>query len=706
MSEDKANILVVDDAPDRLLTMRAVLEELDQNVVTAQSGREALRYLLDRDFAVILLDVNMPDMDGFETAALIRKRKRTEHTPILFVTAFSDEAHALQGYSLGAVDYILSPVAPEVLRTKVGVFVELYRNTQQIRRHAEQQVTLAREQAARAAAEETMRRSSFLAEASNVLAGSLDYEATLDAFAQLVVPKLADQLVISMCPERFEAGRLEVAEKSADGSVARQVIELEELPAGLASAIEHMTSATCDVPQPAVRPLAPLPLRTDNLTDSMLLPLYARGKLLGVAALCWRPARPAMSGGELALVQELVSRAAIAVDNARLYSEIQTNDRRKDEFLAMLGHELRNPLGAIAHAVECITMFADDPAASATSHDVLHRQVQKMSHMVDDLLDVSRITRGKIELETKPVDLAVVISGALATAEAKIAARSHRLFTSVPADPLPLLADPTRLEQIVGNLLDNAAKYTEPGGEIRLVAERKGPLAVLTISDSGIGIAPSLLPQVFDLFAQGDCSLDRSQGGLGIGLTLVKRLVELHGGTVEAYSEGPQRGSTFAIRLPLAQKSNGEATPRADRNGSATAVAPRRVLVVDDNADLSTMTAALLRRIGHEVQVADDGPAALEAAAATQFDVGLIDIGLPGMNGYELAERLQQQASNGERPLLVAMTGYGQEEDRRRSRAAGFDHHLVKPIEFQQLQQIIADAPILHRSATLGRVLS
>jgi signal transduction histidine kinase/DNA-binding response OmpR family regulator len=701
---DKANILVVDDVPERLLTMQTILEELGQNVVTAQSGREALRQLLERDFAVILLDVNMPDMDGFETAALIRKRKRSEHTPILFVTAFSDEAHALQGYSLGAVDYILAPVVPEVLRTKVGVFVELYKNTEQVKRHAEQRVALAREQAARAAAEETMRRSSFLAEASNVLAGSLDYEATLDAFAKLVVPKLADRLVISMCPERFEVARLELAELSrADGQFARHGIEPNELPSELATAIERMTSAACEQLSAIARP--PKVPRPDDLTDTILLPLFARGKLLGVAALVWNIARPAMSGSELALVQELASRAAMAIDNARLYGEIQTNDRRKDEFLAMLGHELRNPLGAIAHAVQCITLLTDDPTAATASHDVLHRQVQKMTRMVDDLLDVSRITRGKIELDTKPIDLASVVSGALATAEAKIAARSHRLFTSVPADSLPLLADPTRLEQIVGNLLDNAAKYTEPGGEIRLVAERKGDAAILTVSDTGIGIPPNLLPRVFDLFAQGDCSLDRSQGGLGIGLTLVKRLVELHGGTIEAYSDGPQRGSTFSIRLPLVATPEVDKPSGHDRNGIAAAGSPRRVLVVDDNTDLAAMTAILLRRIGHEVQVADDGISALEAASASQFDAALIDIGLPGMNGYELAERLQNNTAM-ERPLLVAMTGYGQEEDRRRSRAAGFDHHLVKPIEFPALQRILADAPLLHSNAAIGRVLT
>ena len=472
MTQDKANILVVDDVPERLLTMQTILEDLGQNVITAQSGREALRQLLERDFAVILLDVNMPDMDGFETAALIRKRKRSELTPIIFVTAFSDEAHALQGYSLGAVDYILAPVVPEVLRTKVGVFVEMYKNTEQVKRHAEQRVALAREQAARAAAEETMRRSSFLSEASNVLAGSLDYEATLDAFARLVVPKLADRLVISICPERFEGPRLELAEVSrAQGQLARRSIEADALPTELAAAIERMTSAGCEPSSPAIR-LAHAP-RPDDLTDTMLLPLFARGKLLGVAALCWNFARPGMSGSELALVHELASRVAMALDNARLYGEIQTNDRRKDEFLAMLGHELRNPFGAIAHAVQCIKLMSDDPGAAAASQEVLHRQVQKMSRMVDDLLDVSRITRGKIELEARLIDLASVIKGALATAEPKIAARSHRLFTSVPSEPLTVMADPTRLEQILGNLLDNAAKYTEPGGEIRLIAEHK-----------------------------------------------------------------------------------------------------------------------------------------------------------------------------------------------------------------------------------------
>jgi signal transduction histidine kinase/DNA-binding response OmpR family regulator len=691
MPEDQISILVVDDVPDKLLAMQAVLEELGQNVVAVQSGREALRRLLDQEFAVILLDVNMPDMNGFETAALIRQRKKSEHTPIIFVTAFNDETHAWQGYSLGAVDYILAPVIPEVLRAKVSVFVDLYSKTQQVKQQAEERVTLAREQAARAAAETSTRRSAFLAEASSVLAKSLDYEATLEGLRRLVLPKLAEVAGITLIDERTQVGHSELAWIDPNSQQPMHVsLAAAQLPPSLATGIHN---ALRSGEQQTVRNFELTGLeRNSHLPVSKsaeVLPLVARNKVIGVLWLCADVV--GRKEIDLSLASDVAGRAAIAIDNARLYREIQDGDRRKNEFLAMLGHELRNPLAAVANALQCLDAARDDEQMWQEVREVLQRQSKQMTRLVDDLLDVARITRGTVELRKEVVDLASAIQRAVATTAPAIAAREHEFTVSVPVGRQLLIADPTRLEQILGNLINNAAKYTEPGGKIKLVVEHEPQQFVIRVIDNGIGIPDSLLPQVFDLFTQGNLTLDRTQGGLGIGLTLVQRLVELHGGRIEAKSEGYQQGSEFVVYLPryleapkirVDDQASGLQSPIAS-------VSSRRVLLVDDNADLAFTMSALLRFGGHEVRVASDGTTALEAANEWQPEVILLDIGLPGIDGYEVARRIRQQPAFQD-VLLIAMTGYGQQEDRLRSQEAGFDHHLVKPARFDELQQILA----------------
>jgi CheY-like chemotaxis protein/nitrogen-specific signal transduction histidine kinase len=393
-------------------------------------------------------------------------------------------------------------------------------------------------------------------------------------------------------------------------------------------------------------------------------------------------------GEDLALAEELASRAAVAVDNARLYREIQEGDRRKDEFLAMLGHELRNPLAAIANALEYVQMARDDPSSFRRAGDILARQVQLMARLVDDLLDVSRITRGKIELRKEPIELQAAVTRAVATVEPLISARQHELTVTMPDRPIQLLADPARLEQILANLLNNAAKYTDPGGHIRLDVATNETTTEVRIRDTGVGIPEHLLPRVFDLFMQGDRSLDRAQGGLGIGLTLVRSLVELHGGQVEVSSEGLGQGSAFVVRLPIfapepSEVEMGTQPAECERKGQS-----RRILLIDDNVDLTTTMSALLRLGGHEVAVCCDGPSGIDAATELQPEVILVDIGLPGMNGYEVAGRLRKMPVF-DRTVLVAVTGYGQADDRRRAREAGFDHHLVKPVFFEALQQLL-----------------
>jgi CheY-like chemotaxis protein len=315
-----------------------------------------------------------------------------------------------------------------------------------------------------------------------------------------------------------------------------------------------------------------------------------------------------------------------------------------------------------------------------------------MTRLVDDLLDVSRISRGKIQLRKQLAELAAVVDSAVEASRPLIEKWGHELTVSIPAEPILLEADVTRLAQVLSNLLNNAAKYTDHGGRIRLSAERHGRHVLIRVKDTGIGIPPDMLRSIFDMFAQADRSLERSEGGLGIGLTLVQRLVEMHGGSVEARSDGPGTGSEFLVSLPLAEHARGQRPPAAAGGDQAVPSPPaRRILIVDDNADAADSLAVLLRMMGNEVYTAHDGLEAVGAAAAFQPDVVLLDIGLPKLSGYEVARRIREQA-RGSDVVLIAVTGWGQEDDRRRSREAGFDHHMTKPVEFGALQRLLAES--------------
>ncbi len=373
-------------------------------------------------------------------------------------------------------------------------------------------------------------------------------------------------------------------------------------------------------------------------------------------------------------------------DRKRMEQALRDADRRKDEFLAMLGHELRNPLAPIRNAVQVLrTVGAAEPRLQ-TVREVIERQVAHMTRLVDDLLDVSRITRGKVHLHWERFDLASVVSAAVEHTRPAVEARRHRLTVELPPESLWLEGDRTRLAQVLGNLLTNAAKYSEDGGNITLTASREGGEAVVRVRDRGVGIPADLLPHVFELFTQGQPTLARSEGGLGVGLTVVRSLVEMHGGRVEAHSDGPGMGSEFVVRLPLPAA---EERPAAPAKGAAAPAPARRVLVVDDNRDAADSLALLLRTYGHDVTVAYDGLEGVAAALEFRPDVALLDLGLPGLSGYEVAQRLRREPELG-KMLLAAVTGYGQDEDRRRTREAGFDIHLVKPADLDVIQALLA----------------
>jgi len=375
-----------------------------------------------------------------------------------------------------------------------------------------------------------------------------------------------------------------------------------------------------------------------------------------------------------------------------LADALKEADQRKDEFLATLAHELRNPLAPIRNAVQLLRVRGSSDPDSQWGREVIDRQVNQMVRLLDDLLDVSRISYNKLQLRKERIDLQTVVQSAIETSRPLIDAAGHELTVVLPTAPIPLLADPVRLAQIFSNLLNNAAKYTRPGGHIRLAAERRGNDLLVSVIDDGIGIAPEMLPQVFCLFSQGNGPLlERSQAGLGIGLALVRGLVELHGGTIEARSEGPDRGSEFLICLPIAIEA--AMVEHAAENGSLEPVQKLRILIADDLKDSADSLAVLLSLSGHEAQTAYDGEEAIQMAARLKPDVALLDIGMPKLNGYDLCRRIRAEEW-GRHAFLVAVTGWGQEGDRRRAKEAGFDCHLVKPVDPAALMRLMATLPV------------
>jgi signal transduction histidine kinase len=565
--DDRVNILLVDDQPARLLTYQSILSELGQNLVLAHSGREALERLMHEEFAVVLLDVSMPEMDGFEAAEMIHAHPRFEKTPIIFVTGIHvSELDRLRGYKVGAVDYVAIPLVPEILRSKVAVLVELYCKRRELR---ELNRTLAR-------------ANRQLAEANVTLQ----------------------------------------AEKTR---------ELERLNATLQRANAELE-------------------RTNR-----------------------------------SLQNEVTERA-------RAERALQEADRNKDEFLAMLAHELRNPLAPILNALQLMRMKPPERQLQ-WAQDVIQRQLASLTRLVDDLIDVSRITRGKITLTREPLEVATLITRAVETIQPLIQERDHQLHLQVPQEPLRVNGDPTRLTQALGNVLGNAAKYTDRGGRIDLHCLRQGADVEIRVRDNGIGISAELLPRIFDLFMQLDRS-DHSTSGLGIGLALVRRLVEMHGGSVTALSAGMGAGSEFVIRLPVFADAG--ARVEDPREMTASREAPevsRRILLADDNEDALESLATVLRLRGHEVFSAPNGAIALETAARHMPEVALLDIGMPLLDGYEVARRIRAQEW-GKGVTLVALTGWGQESDRRRSQEAGFDTHLVKPLDLDKLTALLAQLPV------------
>jgi len=786
---ERASILIVDDLPEKLLVFETILADLDQHLVIARSGSEALREVLRQQFAVILMDVNMPGIDGLETARLIRGYRRSAHTPIIFVTAYADELQTAQGYSLGAVDYILSPVIPDVLRSKVRVFVDLFIMQQRLRQQALERIAIARAEAAQRAAEENTRRSIFLAQAGRELADSLDAEVAMRRLLALLVPRFAPRALLWLrdaghghervlrCDAPIAAGEPALFTEGREQMLSEVLYNatrnaLEQMVPALQPGGSGAGAAALPAALPAFAPSVlpeddeppPRALLRRDTASGVVLPLVAGERALG-GLLLVEPHQPP----DWPTLEELAGRAAIAFENARLYGALQAEiverrqaeaglleaSRRKDEFLAMLSHELRNPLAPIRSAIEVMRALvvpqpgeeaaarADRDARLAQALAVTDRQARHLTRLVDELLDVARISQGKIVLKTETLDLRDVVRQSLEAVQSLVDLHRQELRLQLPDRPARVRGDAARLIQVITNLLHNASKYTGPEGRIELALARDEPADgdsengsdggaasprepgfTLTVRDNGRGIAASLLPHVFDLFEQGPRGLDRNQGGLGVGLTLVQRLVQLHHGEVEARSDGPGHGSEFVVRLPavLADEAMDAVSqePAAATSNAATGAAgtirgtstpqpqqddePCHVLVVDDNRDAADSMAVFLELAGFDTQVELDGARALDLAAASAPDVVLLDIGLPGLDGYEVARRLRT-LPDGDRCLLIALTGYGQQDDRRRAHEAGFDVHLVKPADPDAVVELIQEwrlraSAALHSEAT------
>ena len=513
------DILVVDDEPSNVLALEAALGDLALRVESASSGEDALAKLLAREFAVILLDVRMRGLDGFETAQIIRSRKKTKLIPIIFVTAFNEHPDDLRrAYDLGAVDFLFKPIVPEILRTKVRVFVELRDRTEEVLSQAE---------------------------------------------------------------------RLRALEKR-------------------------------------------------RFEDDLL---------------------------------------------RRRNEELAESDRRKDEFIAILAHEIRNPLAPLVTGLELMRNGDLTPDVSTRVRESMERQLFHLVRLVDDLLDVSKISQGKVRIDPKRVDLTTVVEAALEASLPTLDRMSHELVVEL-GGPLPVFGDPARLTQIVSNLLNNAVRYTAEGGRIGVHCRASEDAAILTVSDTGRGIEPKHLDRIFDMFVQEhDCG-----PGLGLGLSLVKKLVEMHGGTVRAHSDGPGKGSEFEVRLPVARE-----TVAAGAIAQETQEVPPeslRIVLVEDDEDVRTTMRLLLEAWGHSVMVADNGVRGVELVIHEKPDVAILDLGLPGLDGFSSARRIRDQLGT-HRPRLIAISGLASSTDRMRTHESGFDEHLSKPADPAILRRIL-----------------
>ena len=668
-------ILAVDDTPAKLLALSAILTELGPEIHTASSGREALRLLLQHEFAVVLLDVHMPGMDGFETASLMRQRPSSEHTPIIFVTSYPDDTHASRGYSLGAVDYILAPPDPEVIRAKVGVFVELFRKTSETRSQA-------------AALERRALQLQRLTKASLAINSALSPGETLQVVANFARDILgAHQAVAIAAPDQKWNAVRTASALSKRGESAGEAPVLRDRE----SLVTLLSTTSGPLRRPGGPP-ADLRFFVDDRVDRLgwlAAPLTGRdGRPIGLLHLLEKTEAGFDEDDEVILTQ-LAQVSSIAIENA-INEEAREANRMKDEFLTTLSHELRTPLAAILGWTRLLRSEGLGPERKGVALEIIERNVLAQTKLIDDMLDVSRIITGKLGLTIRPTSLASVIRAAMDSMRPAADGKQIEMsFESRVADGDDRISgDPDRLQQIIWNLVSNSIKFTPPRGRVTVGLDRRDREFEIDVRDNGQGMSPEFLSQAFDRFRQADSSTTRSQGGLGIGLAIARHLTELHGGSIEAESAGPGLGSRFRVFLPVVALGV-EAETRRERDSVVPAVERRhrtlggvRVLVVEDQWDTRDLIAEILRTAGCEVVATGSVPEALEALASFRPDVLVSDIGMPGEDGYALLRRIRQSTEAWLRALpALAVSAYAREEDRIRSLAVGFQMHITKPFE-------------------------
>ena len=728
--QQKINILLVDDNPSNLLSLEAILQAPDRNLVRAASGDEALRYLLDCDVAVILLDVYMPGINGFETAALIRGRERSRDIPIIFLTADSTGSTLVsKGYSLGAVDYIVKPVEPDILKSKVAVFVELFKKTEEIKQQAEllHEKNIELENA-------NLQRLSMLIELGQQLAAERDPIQLLEKFCHAARKIVGAQYAA--------IGMLD-----ADGRTLRHLLTSgfdSELTAS-AAVVSQVSREILDILLIERRPVrlsrtGMVPGVMDFLPQgwpagsSLVAPILSPTQVYGWLHLADKFEALEFSEADERLTATLTSQVAVAYENARLYEEAQHHaaelqqevterkqaeeerakllvreqaaraeaeaaNRTKDEFLATLSHELRTPLTAVLGWSHLLRSGKLPEETAASALETIERNARAQSQLIDDLLDVSRIITGKLNLDTHPVALAPIIEAAINSVRPSAEAKNIQLEMELDAAAGMVAGDGNRLQQVVWNLFSNAIKFTPVGGRVVVRLKRINSHVEVSVSDTGQGISAEFLPHVFDRFRQADGTTTRTHGGLGLGLAIVRHLVELHGGTVHADSHGEGKGAAFTVNLPLIDSGmdSGEAENSHKLSGSTeswrdgSALDGLRVLVVDDEDDTRALIAAVLARGGAEVQTAATAAEALQALEHWVPDVLVSDIGMPGEDGYALIKKVRELDAKqpGWIPAL-ALTAYANVEDRMHALSAGFQMHMSKPLDPGELVAVVA----------------
>lgn len=733
-----SRILIVDDDP-------ALLEALPENirnrmgdiqVDTADSGARALSLIAEVDYDAIVTDIKMPELDGL--SLLEKARQIRPDTPTLLITGHGERDLTVRALRGGAYDFIEKPIERDQFIASLSRAIQARQLKRQVNeqkqtlaRHAGELERMVQERtrellAANQAKDEFLKardqalveaqraheRLSFLAEATRVLVTSLDTTETLGRVARVLVPSMADYCFISMMMKNGSFRLATVVHRDPDRQGVIQELSGQIAPEAISASHPmtrvHQTRCAlvfedCSVQKR--RPVADREYlaahRTLGGRSVMIVPLAAHGQTLGVMTLGRLDGRDPFQHEDLELGEELARRTALAVANARLYSDAQDANRLKDEFLATVSHELRTPLTAILGWAQMLQGGTLDETTGQRALGSIERNAKFQSHLIEDLLDISRISTGKLRLDVRPLELAPIIEAAVDAVRPAADAKAIRVEKTIDWKAGLISGDSDRLQQVVWNLLTNAIKFTPRDGCVRITLERRTSHVHIGVSDTGQGISPEFLPYMFDLFRQGDSSITRSHGGLGLGLAIVRHLVEMHGGTVEAHSEGEGKGATFVVMLPMIgipiEDNNGHKDGAVDlsRDGVAMERVPElkgvSVLIVDDEPETRDLLVEVLSRCGAEVRASSSAHDALEALQSWKADVLVSDIGMPGEDGYELIRKVRQMdPDHGGCIPAVALTAYARGEDRMRALSAGFQMHVSKPVEPVELAAVVA----------------